>query len=152
MKILITGAATAYAHKVEKLLSPEYTVITGDSEALPEFMLKAKKMLKLPGVKSPSFAHELLTLCLNEQIDVLIPLRRFELEPLSKARVLFDEYGIRILSPSPAKMNAMQLRSGTDGELYINFFSGQEDAGVDSDDYGVFLRDADGGLSLFVAD
>ena len=59
-----------------------------------------KKFIKIPaGDSSSSFAHLLLTICLDQQIEKVFPLRKVEILALSEARQLFDEYGIKIMVP-----------------------------------------------------
>lgn len=66
----------------------------GDYEELPAFMLSAASMLKLPDPKSTSYSHEMLTLCLDMQIENVYALRDTEKQLLAESRQLFEEYGI----------------------------------------------------------
>ena len=56
-------------------------------------------MIKTPHPESASFAHEMLTLCLDLGVQQLIPLRRAELLPLEEARLLFLEFDINLIIP-----------------------------------------------------
>lgn len=152
MKILITGAANPQAYQVKKLFTGEHVLVLGDSMDLPEFMLKTKTMLKLPAVDSASFAHEVLTLCLDEQIDLLVPLRQAELLPLAKARILFEEYGIALVVPSLVRIESMSACSSPEGEIYVQYFADNENGSMSSENYGVFAKNNDGSLCIFTAD
>lgn len=91
MKILITSATSAEAHKLKSQFTGD-EVILGDYQELPAFM----KLVKLPNPASMSYSHEMLTLCLDIGIEKVYALRNEEYEGLSKAEQLFNEYGILI--------------------------------------------------------
>jgi hypothetical protein len=99
MYILITAANSAEAHKLKNELSPA-DIILGDYEELPAFMLKAANMIRLPNPKSVSYTHEVLTLCLDKDIDKIYPLRATEMNLLMESEQLFNEYGIKIIKQS----------------------------------------------------
>ena len=101
MNTLITAATSAEAHRLKKQLEPA-EIILGDYEDIPAFMLGAG-MIKLPNPQSPAYAHEMLTLCLDKQINLVYPLRGPELNILRQAKQLFSEYGIKIVSHPPMK-------------------------------------------------
>ena len=69
----------------------------GDYQDLPEIMIKSGKMLRLPDPKSVSYMHEMLTLCLDKNIDTLYVLREEEAVLLKESEQLFTEYGINII-------------------------------------------------------
>lgn len=54
---------------------------------------------QIPTAVNPTFAHELLKLCLDEGYTHVLPLGKSELQPLNETRVLFEEYGITVLLP-----------------------------------------------------
>ena len=95
MKILITSANSAAAHQLKNKLN-EDTVILGDYLDLPDFMLKARNMIRLPDPKSGSYSHQMLTLCLDNDINAIYPLREQEAMLLKEAEQLFKEYNISI--------------------------------------------------------
>ena len=95
MKILITSANSAAAHQLKNKLNTD-TVILGDYLDLPDFMLKARKMIRLPDPKSGSYSHQILTLCLDNDIAAVYPLREEEAVLLKEAEQLFKEYNISI--------------------------------------------------------
>jgi hypothetical protein len=96
MYTLITAATLAQAHKLKNSLDPE-NIILGDYLELPAVMLKNSSMIKLPNPASASYAHEMLTLCLDKQIEIIYPLQDNELTLLQEAEQLFREYGIKVV-------------------------------------------------------
>jgi len=94
---LITAATTTQAHKLKNGLEHD-EVILGDYEDLPQFMLKNAGIVKLPSPGSAAYAHEMLTLCLDKQIDKIYVLKEEEHIQLAAAKQLFAEFGILMLS------------------------------------------------------
>jgi len=93
MYTLITAATSADAQRLKnKLNTPD--ILLGDYLELPEFMLKSANMIRLPNPASASYTHEMLTLCLDKQIDTVYALRNEEKMLLGEAEQLFSEYGI----------------------------------------------------------
>ncbi len=66
---------------------------------LPAFMLKTGNMISLPDPASMAYSHEMLTLCLDNSINVIYPLREEEARLLREAEQLFKEYDINIINP-----------------------------------------------------
>jgi hypothetical protein len=97
MYTLITAAATSKAYKLKNQLDAE-NIILGDYNELPAIMLANAKMVQLPNPTSPSYTHEMLTLCLDKQIDKVYALRAEEKALLNAASQLFKEYGIGAFS------------------------------------------------------
>ena len=95
MKILITSANSAAAHQLKNKLNTD-TIILGDYLDLPDFMVKARNMIRLPDPKSGSYSHQMLTLCLDNDINAIYPLREEEAVLLKEAEQLFKEYNISI--------------------------------------------------------
>lgn len=96
VNILITAANSAPAYKLKNQLSSDY-VVMGDHLDLPDFMLKPGKLIRLPDPQSPSYTHEMLTLCLDMGVDNVYLFREPEITLLLKAETLFNEYNIKIL-------------------------------------------------------
>lgn len=92
MYTLITAAATAEAQRLKNKLGSTH-ILLGDYLEMPAFM----KIIGLPNPASPSYTHEMLTLCLDKQIDTVYALRDEETSLLREAEQLFREYGITIL-------------------------------------------------------
>ena len=97
MSILITSAMSANAHRLKTILSTE-KIILGDYADIPAFMLQPGKMIKLPNPASDSYTHQMLALCLDNNISQLYTLEEQEYRILALATQLFDEYGIQILN------------------------------------------------------
>ena len=91
MNVLITAATSAEAHRLKNQLAGD-TVILGDYQEMPAFM----KILKLPNPSSLSYAHEMLTLCLDKEIRVVYALGDEENSNLRTAVQLFTEFGIEL--------------------------------------------------------
>ena len=99
-KVLITQGTRPFAQRVAKqLLPPEANVLFGSADEVPAVLLNTGNYLRITHPKMPAFAHEMLKICLDHVVDVLIPLGRDELFPLAEARQLFAEYGIAIWLP-----------------------------------------------------
>ena len=97
-KILITYGTQPFAQRVGRLLSSAFTVVYASSELFPDLLLKQSHH-RIPRGSHTSFAHEILKLCLDQGIEVLLPLGKMEVKSIHEARVLFEEYGISVLLP-----------------------------------------------------
>jgi len=97
MNTLITAATSSQAYQLKGKLNAQ-RIMLGDYLELPAFMLKANEMIQLPNPKSTSYAHEMLTLCLDKEVDTIYVLRDEEYALLNEAVQLFNEYGIRIVN------------------------------------------------------
>jgi len=97
MFILITGAATSMAYRVKNNLGTE-NIILGDYAELPSTIL-SDTMIQLPNPASLSYAHEMLSLCLDKEIDHIYPLKDEEITQLATAVQLFKEYNI-VITPA----------------------------------------------------
>ncbi|MBB5394663.1 hypothetical protein [Mucilaginibacter sp. AK015] len=95
MKILVTSATSAAAHKLKGSL-PNDEVVLGDFNELPAFM----QMLKLPNPATDTYAHEMLTLCLDNGFDAVYLLNPQEAAVLLLSEQLFKEYNIDIINGS----------------------------------------------------
>ena len=94
MYTLITGAATSMAYKLKNSLGTE-NIIMGDFAELPSTML-SNTMIQLPNPASPSYAHQMLALCLDREIDHIYSLNEQEVTQLATAAQLFKEFVITI--------------------------------------------------------
>lgn len=118
MPVLITGAAAAAAHRLSRILG-DSQVIFADQQDLPGALFSKTKFIQIPSGGSPSFAHQLLTLCLDHAIDVVFPLRREELKPLAESKRLFEEYNIDLIIPDHDQLTVL-LETGTSaGEEFV---------------------------------
>jgi len=98
LKILITGGNHARALKLLKAF-PSHFILFGDYDDVPGMSTSNYAFASLGKLNTDSIAHILLNFCITESIDSIIPLNDFELEPLAKSAVLFEEYGIDVLLP-----------------------------------------------------
>jgi hypothetical protein len=97
MYALITAATSAEAYKLKNKLNSD-NILLGDYADLPAFMISSGNIIKLPKPGSFSYAHEMLTLCLDKQIDTVYVMKDQEKVLLTEVRQLFTEYGIKIHS------------------------------------------------------
>ncbi|RYZ95986.1 MAG: hypothetical protein EOP47_24750 [Sphingobacteriaceae bacterium] len=95
---LVTAATSSRAHKIKSIIT-EQDVILGDYADLPDFMVKPGKLIRIPNPLSVSYAHEMLTLCLDNDINTIYPLNFNEAELLLEAAQLFIEFNINIIKP-----------------------------------------------------
>ncbi|RVU02942.1 hypothetical protein EOD41_03120 [Mucilaginibacter limnophilus] len=93
---LITAATSPGAYRISNNLGSE-NLLLGDYHDIPGFMVSSGKMIQLPNPASPSYAHQMLTLCLDKSIDTIYPLNKEEALLLNEATQLFNEYGINII-------------------------------------------------------
>jgi len=87
LKTLFTTSKTIPIHQLLKLFTNDELVF-GDTF-----------LQKFPSEKSISFAHELLSFCLDQNIQKIYATRAGELLPLTEAKVLYAEFGIGIELP-----------------------------------------------------
>jgi len=97
MPALITGASNAAAFRLARLFS-EKDLVFGSNEPLSNF--SSFKFITIPKATSPSFSHELLKICLDNQINEIFPLLKNEIIELASSKVLFEEFNIKIIAPS----------------------------------------------------
>lgn len=98
MKILITGGTSVTALKLCNALAGHH-IILGDYGQVPNIKSAAYTMVSLGDKNEDTIAHNLLNSCLDNDVDAILPLQNFEVEPLSKSEVLFDEFNIKLLLP-----------------------------------------------------
>ena len=96
MHTLITCANSAKAYALKNNL-PGEQVIMGDFEALPECLVNSGKMIRIPNPSETSYVHQVLTLCLDRNINKICPLQVQEQVFLVNSAHLFAEYGISIV-------------------------------------------------------
>lgn len=97
--ILITFGTRPFGQRIGRLLASRYKVAYASSDPFPE-VLKELGYRRIPIGDSPTFAHEILKLCLDEGYNFVLPLGKQEGQPLHEARVLMAEYGVKVLWPS----------------------------------------------------
>jgi hypothetical protein len=99
-RILITFGTRGLGQRIAKLLENEFEILFASSEEIPSLLLSSGKYFKLPAGLMPTYAHEVLKISLDHQIDFVLPLGGFEFEPLAAAKILFEEYGIKVIVPA----------------------------------------------------
>ena len=98
MKILITGGNSSIALKLLKAFS-QHEVILGDYGDVPAFSSPNYTLVSLGEKNEDTLAHTLLNCCLDNGVDMILPLHEFELMPVAKTKVLFNEFNIEVLLP-----------------------------------------------------
>lgn len=117
LKILITGGNNAKTLKLLKAF-PGHFVLLADYGDVPGILTEQYGFASLGALNKDSIAHILLNFCITESIDSIIPLHDYEIEPLAKSAVLFNEYGIQVLLPSLEKVADF---TNTDAVKYSDF-------------------------------
>lgn len=125
MKILITGGKSAAALKLIRAFAGD-EVVLADYGEVPVFASAAYSMISLGEKNEEVTAHQLLNICLDQEIEMLIPIHYFEVAAISKSTVLFEEFNIKVLLPemsalpvllSDEKLNAVLWAVYREGEL-----------------------------------
>lgn len=98
-RILITFGTRGLGQRIAKLLEHEFDVFFASSEEIPSLLLNSGKYFKIPAGLMPTYAHEVLKISLDVHIDYVLPLGGYEFEPLAEAKVLFEEYDIKVIVP-----------------------------------------------------
>jgi hypothetical protein len=98
LKILITGGKSVQALKAVKTFAHD-TIILADYGEMPSFPSKTYKFISLGERNDDIIAHNLLNHCLNEAVDAVLPLHLPEITEVAKSSILFEEFGIQVLSP-----------------------------------------------------
>jgi hypothetical protein len=93
---LITAATSSQAYKLKNSLHID-PILLGDHLELPDILIRSGNVIRLPDPASPSYTHQMLSLCLDKNITVIYPLRQDEAKLLTDAQQLFSEYGISII-------------------------------------------------------
>ncbi|HWK99218.1 MAG TPA: hypothetical protein VNQ55_04700 [Parapedobacter sp.] len=116
-RVLITQGIRPLAQRVGKLLQGQYEVKFGSAEEVPQVLLQRGNYIQFPGVNTVAFEHELLRICLDNGIDVLIPLGEKEIGLLARAQQLFAEYDIAIWIPDATQSEKLSLIRNPDRPL-----------------------------------
>jgi hypothetical protein len=143
MSILITAATCPEAYRLRRLLDFE-KVTFADYTEMP--LLPGFKQVLIPSAETASFAHVLLSTCLDLGITEIYPLRMREVLELAQTRQLFLEYGILPVIPSDEflrrlssfRPNSDELSIVKNGQLL--YPSGVEWSGLDEEN-GLFIKD-----------
>lgn len=103
MKILITGGKSATALKLTKAFS-KHQVLLADYGEMPTIASKNYRFTALGEWNEEVLAHHLLTKCLDEGVDALLPLYAAEISAMAKSLVLFQEFDIKVFVPETADL------------------------------------------------
>ncbi|MGI4749661.1 MAG: hypothetical protein ACRYFB_03410 [Janthinobacterium lividum] len=96
MKALITCGQNPAVYFLEKWL-PLVEFIYGDTSFITQ--ISASQQLLLPKVAQADYIHELLNICLDQQIDTVFAMSFAEQELLAEAVELFSEFNIKLHLP-----------------------------------------------------
>ena len=96
MYTLITAATSSQAYQLKSQLNSDH-VLLGDFHELPVILIQSGKVLALPNPNEAAYTHQMLALCLDQDIHIVYPLRYEEKQLLLNAKQLFNEYDIQIL-------------------------------------------------------
>lgn len=99
MKILITGGKSAVALKLLKAFEGD-RIVLADYGDMPSFSSTAGQFISLGEKNEDTLAHTLLNNCLDQNIDLILPLHHFEILAIAKANILFNEFNVSILLPA----------------------------------------------------
>lgn len=99
MKILITAGKTATALKVTKAFTNS-DIVLGDYGDMPSINTATYSLKALGNWNADVIAHNLLTKALDFGVDYILPLYIEEIEAVNKSIILFEEFGIEILTPN----------------------------------------------------
>lgn len=105
MNILITAGTSATAMKLSKAFTGQ-KVLLADYGDVPNLVSESYQFATLGILNKDVLAHNLLTFCLDNNIDYLLPLNKFEIEALIVSITLFEEFGIKVLLPKKDSINA----------------------------------------------
>ncbi|MDM1294921.1 hypothetical protein HX021_11575 [Sphingobacterium sp. N143] len=122
-KILITFGTRPLAMRIAKKLSDHFEVLYASSEEIPDLLLKSANYVKIPKGLLPTYAHEILKLSLDRQVDYVLPLGGFELSPLAEAKVLFEEYQISVLVPDKDILDTLPIIENPPADLSYTLLS-----------------------------
>lgn len=103
MKILITGGKSIQALKIKNTFNDSYVVLADYGDA-PQFPSDNYCFISIGERNDTIIAHNLLTICLDQAVDTLMPLYDFEIEEVIKSSVLFQEFNINILVPEKGQV------------------------------------------------
>lgn len=102
MKILITGGKSATTLKLLKAFEG-HEIILADYGDIPSFPSANYRFISL-GEVNDTIAHNILNICLDHGVDMVLPVHIFEINPLAKSEVLFEEFSIKVLLPAQTEI------------------------------------------------
>lgn len=97
MRILITGGKSALAFRLRRQYQQE-EILMADYGEMPQFGSAEYQFMSLGPKNADTTAHTLLTFCLDNAVEAILPVNDFEIEAVSKSRILFEEFNIHVLT------------------------------------------------------
>ncbi len=107
--IMLTKGIAPFAQRLAAKYFQDWNVSFASASPIPQPLLDAGHYHLIPPADQPAFIHELLKLCLDQQISYLMPLDREEAAMLSGAKGLFSEYGIEVLASDPEILDSLSV-------------------------------------------
>lgn len=146
INVLITSGTSAFSQRVAKML-PNCRHFFADSSAIPAPLLNTGKYKSIPNAEKNTYVHEVLKVCLDLAIDMLIPLGKDEILPLANSEMLFTEYGVTLLLPPVELLEDFSIVVNPSRSDYPEvFINAKDDQHYPSK--GVFVMDETKGLLL----
>lgn len=124
MKTLITGGKSAQALKLLKAFTGDQVILADYGEA-PSFSSAQYQFISLGEKNEETIAHNLLTACLDQGTDRLIPLHIFELEAVVRSLILFEEFNIHVLLPDINSFPLYKLSGAVNTQNWAVFDKGE---------------------------
>lgn len=149
-KVLITQGTQPFAQRVARQLQEGCLIAFGAADEMPDVLLRSGNYVNLPNIKSPAYVHGMLKVCLDLQVNILIPLGKHELGRLVEVKALFKEYGIEVLSPEQQVMEALVIIENPPSQLPVvivqdgRVLNGAVAGPIDVRLSGVFMRSDSG--------
>lgn len=155
-KMLITQGMHPLAQRLSKRLGSWQPVFGIDGE-FPLALANNEKYMQLPTAAAVAYEHQLLKICLDRGIDLLLPLGKTEQELLSNTKRLFEEYGIAVAVVEPELLASIGVAENPAvNSGFVALLNGEALSEMDSLEAllmeyggsfsGVFLHDERGGL------
>ena len=119
-KLLITFGTRPLAQRISKMLQDKFEILFSTSEEVPSFL--ASNYLKIPTGVNPTYAHEILKLSLDRQVDHVLPLGLSEIQTISEAKILFEEYGIQLLCPDRETLEEVFVLENPNSSVELSLF------------------------------
>jgi hypothetical protein len=101
-----------------------HQIVLADYGEMPNFLSSSYTFISLGEKNEDTIAHTLLNYCLNEEIDLILPLHTFEIVAVAKAKVLFSEFNVDSILPAdvdlPSYFNAKGNQKFVQWSLFRN--------------------------------
>ncbi|TDQ08163.1 ATP-grasp domain-containing protein [Pedobacter metabolipauper] len=123
MRVLITGGKSAQSLKLLKAFKDD-EIVLADYGDMPSFPSAQYQFISLGEKKEDIIAHNLLSHCLDEGIDAILPLHFFEVEAIAKSSVLFEEFNILVLLPGMEELSQYLSSETVPAQAWAIFIAG----------------------------